>query len=246
MKVLTERLKDGAEVTAYVLDSSASLSNADVRPCVLVLPGGGYLHVSDREAEPVAAAFLAEGINAVVLRYAVGEDVPWQRSFEDGVAGLDWVVENAATLGVDAERIAVVGFSAGGHLAASLGTLATRRPAALVLGYPVITDMFSAEAGKDIPDTAAAVDADTPPTFLFHTVADPRVPVRESLAFLSALDAADVPFEARLYRDGGHGLSLAKAHTANGQAKHVEPAVQTWRPDAVDFLKDVLGEFPVA
>ena len=187
MKVFTEAVTESATCVAYIQDRSDELSNATVRPAVLVLPGGGYAFCSDREAEPIALAYLAEGFNAFVLRYAVGPDAPWEQSFADGRAGLAWVRAHAAELDIDPAKVAVVGFSAGGHLATSLGTLADDRPDALVLGYPVTLAEFGPVMGKEVPDTPAAVTQDTPPTFLFSTYADALVPIRHSLAFLTAL-----------------------------------------------------------
>lgn len=245
MKVFSETVTTTATLTAYVQDRSDELSNATVRPAVLVLPGGGYAFCSDREAEPVALAYLAEGFNAFVLRYAVGPDAPWEQSFADGRAGLAWVREHAAELAIDPSKVAVVGFSAGGHLAASLGTLSEDRPDALVLGYPVTLAEFGPVMGKEVPDTPAAVTSDTPPTFLYSTYADALVPIRNSLAFLTALAEHEVPFESHIYVVGAHGLSLAKPLTANGQGSMTDEAVAAWLPDSVRFLHRIFGDFAV-
>src|SRR4051794_8231470 len=198
---------------------------------------------SDREAEPVALAYLAEGFNAFVLRYAVGADAPFERSLADAQAGLAWLRENADQLGIDPEQVAVVGFSAGGHLAACLGTLADDKPDALVLGYPVTLAEFGPPIGKVIADVAAAVSAATPPTFLFSTSDDTLVPIRNSLAFLAALAEHDVPFESHIYLLGPHGISLAKPLTANGVAAFVDAAAAQWLTDSVRFLQAVFGNF---
>jgi acetyl esterase/lipase len=245
MKVFSEAVTTSATLTAYVQDPSPDLSNAAVRPAVLVLPGGGYAFCSDREAEPIALAYLAEGFNAFVLRYAVGPDAPWEQSFADGQAGLAWVREHASELAINPSQVAVVGFSAGGHLAASLGTLSADRPNAVVLGYPVTLAEFGAVMNKEVPDLPVAVTADTPPTFLFSTYADSLVPIRNSLAFLTALDAHEVPFESHIYMLGAHGLSLAKPLTANGDGAMTDDVVAQWLPDSVRFLHRVLGDFPV-
>ena len=211
---------------------------------MLVLPGGAYEYCSDREAEPVALAYVAHGFDAFVLRYAAGPDVPWQRSFEDAQAALTWIVEHAGELNVHRDGVAVMGFSAGGHLAACLGTLADIRPAALVLGYPAVRGWVGIDPDRRLPDVVAAVDARTPPTFLFHTVTDDVVPVGDSLAFLAALTAQTVTFEAHLYPTGPHGLSLATELTAGGDPAQVEPSVARWLSDSVAFLHTRLGSQP--
>ena len=145
--------------------------------------------------------------------------------------------------GIDPERIAVVGFSAGGHLAACLGTVAADKPGALVLGYPVTLAEFGPPIGKVIADVADAVSAATPPTFLFSTSGDTLVPIRNSLAFLAALAEHGVPFESHIYLLGPHGISLAKPLTANGVAAFVDAAAAQWLADSVRFLQAVFGNF---
>lgn len=243
MKVFTETVGDhGAPLTCYVLDASQEMATTAVRPGVLVLPGGGYSFTSDREAEPVAMAYLAEGFTVCVLRYSTGPDAPWDASFADGRAALAWMREHADDLALDPDRIAAVGFSAGGHLAASLGTDADA-PAALVLGYPVTLGEFGPPVGKEILDVPSAVTADYPPTFLFSTSGDGLVPIRNSVELLAALAANDVAFESHIYLLGPHGISLAKPLTANNAAANVDVAAAGWLADSVRFLHQVLGEF---
>ncbi len=232
-----------ATLTCYVQDTSDEMPTADVRPAVLVLPGGGYHFTSDREAEPVALAYLAEGFNAFVLRYAVGPESPFEMSFDDAKAALTWIRGNAAELRIDPGKVAAVGFSAGGHLAASLATAAEDKPDALVVGYAVTLAEGGPGMGKEILDVPSHVTPATPPTFVFSTCGDTLVPIRHSIALLDALAAHGVPFESHIYVLGLHGLSLAKPHTASGHAVRVEPAVAQWLADSVRFLFTVFGDF---
>ena len=245
MHVFTEQVTQSGTLTCYLQDTSAELAPANTRPAVLVLPGGAYEFCSDREAEPVALAYLAEGYNAFVLRYAVGTTTPWHDSLADAKAALAWMRENAEELSILPQKITAVGFSAGGHLAASLGTTPGQRPDALVLGYPVTLAAFGRLIGKEILDVPTAVDKATPPTFLFSTQSDTAVRVEHSLALLHALAENQVPFESHLYLLGGHGLSLAKPVTANGFTSATDPAVARWIPDSILFLERVLGTFPL-
>lgn len=235
---------DAATLTCYVQEPSEEMASAAVRPAVLVLPGGGYFFTSDREAEPVALAYLAEGFNAFVLRYATGADEPFDKSFADAKAALAWIREHAVELHIDPAKVAAVGFSAGGHLASALATAAADRPDALVVGYPVTLEEFGPPIGKEILDIPAHVTPDTPPTFLFSTQGDTVVPIRNSLAFLSALAEHGVPFESHIYLQGPHGLSLSKPLTASGKAVKVEESVAQWLPDSVRFLFTFFGDFP--
>ncbi|HLT59991.1 MAG TPA: alpha/beta hydrolase [Microlunatus sp.] len=246
MRVFTETVgENGAQLTGYVQSDSEALRNAAVRPAVLVLPGGGYQHCSDREAEPVALAYLAEGFNAFVLRYSVGPDATFEQAHSDARAALSYVRERAEELRIDPARVATVGFSAGGHLAASLGTLSDDKPDALVLGYPVVLAKLSDLLCTAIPDVADEVTPDTPPTFLFTTRDDATVPVENSLAFAAALDRAGVSFELHVFRTGTHGLSLAKPLTSDGLADWVSEPVQVWLGQSVAFLRGLWGDFPL-
>lgn len=243
MRLTSTTVGHDALLSGYLQEPSPEMATADVRPAVLIFPGGGYFFTSDREAEPVALTYLAEGFNAFVLRYAVGPEAPFSHSFDDAKAALAWIRANAAELRVDPERVAAVGFSAGGHLAASLATAADERPDALVVGYPVTLAEFGPPVGKEIIDVPSHVSAATPPTFLFSTCDDVLVPIRNSLEFLRALAAHFVPFESHIYLVGTHGLSLAKPLTAGGRADYVEPAVAEWLQDSVRFLRTVFGDF---
>jgi len=245
VKTFTDAVTATGALTCYVQDASDELATAGTRPAVLILPGGGYFFCSDREAEPIALAYLAEGFNAFVLRYAAGAEVAWDRSFADARAGLAWIRDRSGDLGIDPGKVAAVGFSAGGHLAASLGTATEHPPDALVLGYPVTLAEFGPALGKELLDTVDAVSARTPPAFVFHTWSDNVVPIRNSLAFLVALAEHGVPFESHLYLLGEHGLSLAKATTANGRAGLTDPVAARWFADSVGFLHRVFGDFAV-
>lgn len=245
MQIVFEKIgNSGASLTAYLHDKSQELRTAAVRPAMLIFPGGGYFNCSDREAEPIALAYAAEGYNSFVLRYTVGASATFSEAFEDAQAAIALLRQRADTWAVDADRIAVIGFSAGGHLAAMLGCSGTIRPNALILCYPCILDDMGKGLGKELPSADKYVDSDTPPTFLFSTRDDRIVPIRNSLAFASALDKAGVPFELHIFRHGEHGLSLAKPLTANGVRGMNEPSVAGWFDMSVNWLKGQWGDFP--
>lgn len=234
--------KPSVTLTGYIHDKSPELSNADVRPGVLVFPGGGYIMCSDREAEPVALAFMSQGYQAFVLRYSVGQEMPFEESFDDAKRALHYLKENSGDLQLDPERIAVAGFSAGGHLAASLGVLGEEKPSAMILGYPVIHPKFNAQLGKLTPPIAEAVNRSTPPAYIFTTCTDETVPVENSLDLASALDRAGVPFELHIFPSGQHGLSLAKPYTSDGKKIMVEERVQTWIGECGAWLNALWGD----
>lgn len=242
-------LKEEANVTLtyYLNDESPELSNAVTRPAMLVLPGGAYRMCSDREAEPIALAYLAEGFQTFVLRYTVGNSGEFETVLKDAEAAMEMIYQHAEEWKVDCKRIAAIGFSAGGHLAAMLGTTGMIKPGALVLGYPCIQEIADSAGGIlpfPIPNAAEQVSKNTPPTFMFAASDDQIVPV-DSLPFANALHQAQVPFELHIFQKGGHGLSLAKRHTANGKMDMVEPRVARWFAMSVEWLNDIFDNFPV-
>ncbi|MFI3168963.1 MAG: alpha/beta hydrolase [Faecalibacterium sp.] len=250
----------GATLTAYIHDYEAVMPQMETRPAILICPGGGYAIVSPREGEPIALAFMKMGFHAFVLQYTVQgaaaiEETGKVPEAALGMQPLSEIAEamqlirgKAAEWRVIPDKIAVCGFSAGAHLAGSLGVLyanpelcaaraatpAQLRPDAMILSYPVISEgefahvnSFLHLAGEDAPQAVRdqyslekQVDANTPPAFLWHTVDDAVVPVENSLLMATALQKNKVPFEMHLFDSGIHGLSLctASVNTPNPHA----------------------------
>src|SRR5690625_3301500 len=170
------------EMTAYLLDMEPGIkSNLTQRPAVLIFPGGGYHFTSNREAEPIAMSFLAEGFHAFILRYSVGKTAQFSDALQDAEEALQIISNKSADWSIDKDKLIVAGFSAGGHLAAALGTMGSIRPDALILGYPCVMDKDS--LAFRVPNLAEQVDIATPPTFLFSTFEDDVVPIEHSLRF---------------------------------------------------------------
>lgn len=225
-----------AELTAYLLSIE---NDSGIRPCrgaVLVFPGGGYHGCSNREAEPVALSFLAEGYNAFVLRYSVAEDAAFPKPLEDANWAMDMLTKNADEFGIDKNKIAVCGFSAGGHLAAALGTTGRIRPQAMILGYPCILENISHILAAPVPSLEKEVDEKTPPCYIFTTAEDKTVPVENSLEFALALSRQGLAFELHVFERGRHGLSLAKQNTACGDAAAINPDFAQWLPMCITWL----------
>ncbi len=226
------------QLYTYIHEATPELTRPP-RPAVVICPGGAYQFTSDREAEPVAARFFAMGYQCFVLRYTVKGSVPFPAPQLELAEAVALIRRHADQWQVDAEKIAVCGFSAGGHLAASLGVFWNRdfireplgltdecRPNALILGYPVISSGAFAHSLSihnllgshydtcvELVSLDKQVSQDTPPTFIWHTWDDANVPVENSLLFISALRKAGVPTEAHIFPHGPHGLSLATEET---------------------------------
>jgi len=237
---------NNATLTGYIHDKSREMPNTDIRPAVLVFPGGGYMMCSDREADPIALSYLAEGYNTFILRYSVGVDVPVSKAFEDADDAMGYLLENAEDLNIDVNKIAVIGFSAGGHLTAWLSNYGKVKPCAAILGYPAILAASGKFLGKEFPELCDKVDENTPETFIFTTRDDALVVVDHALQYALALDRAKVGFELHVFASGTHGLSLAKSHTSSGKPAMVNEDVAEWFGLSVRWLKRVLGDFVVA
>lgn len=228
-------LAGGATLETYLLKGTAT------RGAVLIFPGGAYRFTSDREAEPVALRFAAAGYHAFVLRYRVAPD-RHPKPLQDAQQALDLIRGRASEWRVDARKVAVCGFSAGGHLAATLGVHGQPKPNALILCYPVISggpfahegsfeNLLGAEAQGPLRAFLTLEDhvtAATPATFLWHTGNDASVPVENSLLFASALRRAGVAFEFHLFPEGRHGISLAVAETDFEDGGGIDPHVAQW------------------
>lgn len=227
-----------ASLTTYLIDKSAEYPDLDVRPAVLVLPGGGYAVCSDREAEPIALGFAAKGFHAFVLRYTVKSQRPWPAPLEDYEAAMETLLTRAEEWGVDRERIAVCGFSAGGHLAACAATIAKHKPRAAVIAYGALTKETASLCGN-VPLPVDLVDENTAPCFVFGTRNDNVAPVRNSVAFIGRLEQCGISFESHIYSFGPHGFGT-------GEKAYNRPPITRraarWQEDCAEWLGEVWGE----
>lgn len=246
-------------LTTYVLDDP--LENNRRFPAVLICPGGGYSFCSPRETEPIALQFSANAVHTFVLNYSVAP-MKFPTALEDVSTAMSVIRKNADRWNVDPDKIAVCGFSAGGHLAASLGVFwnsepiktadGSNKPNALILGYPVITSGEFAhdgsfdnlcgddEALREHMSLEFQVTKDTPPTFLWHTFTDSCVPLENSLLFAGALRRKGIPFELHVYPKGPHGLATASDYTCT--ENNYSKKVPEWFDLANAFIKEIFEQ----
>lgn len=229
-------------LTAMVQGVGGEFRGIEARPAVLVIPGGGYMFCSDREADPVATAYLRAGYHAFILRYSVGADACWPRPLQDYEEAMALIDAHAEEWHVLRDKIAVVGFSAGGHLAGAAATLAKRRPAAAVLGYAVLREDTAHELGEDKPSIVEAVDEDTCPCFLFATRTDSVVPIQNTLDMMNALNRHQTSFECHIYPYGPHGFSTGDP-SIQGLETLFPRRAENWVDDSIAFLRDLFGDF---
>lgn len=211
----------------------------ETRPAMVVTPGGAYCFVAPSEAEPVAVKFYEYGYNTFVLTYTVNPltlEPLMMQPLMDVSRAVRYVRKNAGSFRIDPGKLAVCGFSAGGHLSASLCVHwqdvddpdpeyanIPNRPDAAILSYPVITSgefahrgSFDALLGREPdPEKLRYMSLETqvtdkaPPCFLWQTVEDDCVPVENSYLFAKACKAAGVEFAHHVFTSGQHGLALA-------------------------------------
>ncbi len=230
-------------LTAFLQEVEGEFWYVPKRPAILVIPGGGYQFCSDREAEPVAFSYLKAGFQAFILRYSVGKDAAWPVPLMDYEEAMALIRSRAEEWKIYEDKIGVIGFSAGGHLAAAAATMAKNRPNAAILGYGVMGEDVKA-CNETAPDTIAAVDRSTCPCFLFSSRTDNVVPVANTLRFMQALADHDVAFESHIYAYGPHGFSTADT-SIQYKDTVMCPRTRSWVEDSIGWLKDVLGEFGV-
>ena len=228
-------------LTAYLQEVGGEFRNVTKRPAILVLPGGGYQFCSDREADPVAMPYLKAGYQAFILRYSVKKDAQWPNPLNDYEQAMELIRSKAEEWGLYADKVAVIGFSAGGHLAAAAATMSKNRPNAAILGYAVAGEDVKG-CSKTAPDTISAVSHETCPCFLFATRTDNVVPIANSIRFMEALDKYDIAFESHIYSHGPHGFSTCDTSVQDRETV-ISKRVPNWVGDSISWLTDVLGDF---
>ena len=251
------------KLTCYKIPTPESVSTRRSRPAVLILPGGGYNHTSPREAEPVALRFAARGYVPFVLHYAVAP-CRFPTALREAAMAMRFIRQQAEIFEVNPDMVAAIGFSAGGHLCGTLGTLwdcreladigpgTLLRPDALGLCYPVAVAWGNTHEGsfrdlcggdEDLRQRLSLeklVRPDMPRVFLWHTRDDGTVPVRNSLILAQALDEAGVDFAMRIFRHGRHGLSTADEMVYPVNAvPGSSPGLTGWPEEMMGFFGEI-------
>jgi acetyl esterase/lipase len=248
-----ETPRDQPRITPY---PAPKTPGRETRTAVLILPGGAYAGLAtDHEGAQVARWLNNLGVSAFMLEYRLGTRYHHPIELNDAKRGLRWVRAHAAEYGYDPNRVGVWGFSAGGHLASTLGTRFDAgdpdapdpidklgsRPDFMILAYPVIDPLgpasvysFQQLLGKDAPPALVEelsndhhVTKETPPTFLVAADDDTAVLPENSVNFYLALRKAGVPAELHIYLHGGHGFGLAP----------LDPVLSSWTARLADWLR---------
>ena len=257
---------DNVFLDAYMADPTENFT----RNAILVIPGGGYHNVcSNREGEPIAMAFMPHGYNAFVLSYSVSGQKTFPGQLIEASLAMKHIKDNAKEYNINPEKVFVTGFSAGGHLAASLGTMwhldeiyketgmdyGYNKPAGMILGYPVISGdpslshpgSFQNLLGKENPTSEElkkvslenCVDERSVPMYLMHTSNDGVVPVKNALVIANAYAEAGKTFEMHIFPDAPHGIALGNQITAGTVEKFNNPRIASWIEQAANWAKNL-------
>ena len=170
-------------------------------------------------------------------------DATIEDPMKDVQDALAWIRNNASSLFLDENKLAMLGFSGGAHLAAASATHGPLRPDALILGYPGI--LHSELRALECADIIESVDEQTPPTFLFVSREDKVTPPIHALTFTMGLDRYGIDYELHIFKPGPHGMSLAKPLTCSGMKEYVNPVFAQWFGMNIDWLKAQFGEFTI-
>ncbi|MFI3202258.1 MAG: alpha/beta hydrolase [Eubacteriales bacterium] len=247
------------QLIGYILQNHEEYCASRTRPAVVICPGGGYEYTSEREATPVALEFVARGIHAFVLHYTC-DTAKFPTQLIEVATAVKTIRERAKEWNIIPNQISVCGFSAGGHLAGSLGVFwnhsilrdcgfsdTLHKPNALILSYPVITSGAKAHRGSfthlleeetkeslELVSLEHHVTKDVPPVFIWHTFDDTSVPVENTLLFANATVQHGVLTELHIYPSGRHGISTATSLV--NEPEYMQKNVGTWLPFAIDFI----------
>ena len=259
MKMIHMNVPDSKEATleGYILDCEITFGQETKRPAVLVCPGGGYVYCSPREGEPVALAYASKGIHAFVLRYSTKFNAAGFQPLQEVSWAIGYIREHAQEWNIDPEKIAVCGFSAGGHLALSSGLLAENKPNAMILGYPAVQIpnlpgadyLLKVLTGKqtvtdqDSKDLSLVdkITKEAPPVFLVATAED-YLTSFGALPVVNRYSQLGLPYEAHIFQHGPHGYSTADVAAANGSEGLVNDSVAHWLQLSVDWMMRIFGK----
>ncbi len=253
-------------LTAYIPFNLSEMGwDNKTHPAVIICPGGGYEFTSKREDEPVALQLLSWGYQVFILNYSCHpHHFPAQLC--EIAAALELIYANTDTWHTDVDKISIMGFSAGGHLAGHYSNSYdcpevralfpnSKGVAASILCYPVITaepgirhdgSIMNVSGHKQITDAdidkfslERLVTSKTPPAFIWHTADDAVVPVENCLMYAKALAKHQIPFALHIYPHGGHGLSTVNDLTCGPLDEKVQHTGQ-WLPTLKEWLKVTL------
>lgn len=216
-------------------------SESDVPlPGVVIVPGGSHNKIMERDSERVAITMATHAFQGFVVRYPVVEHKNYQAAKRALAQAFDYLVCHSQEFDLDPTRLGVLGFSAGGQLAAAYGNQVRTKARFVGLGYPVIRPTLDKRMGVVTEDVAKLVTPATPPTFVWGSIKDDLTPYLEHIApYVQALAQSGVPFELHEFSTGGHGIALANKYTGVVNYDRVDAHMAKWFPLFLDWFKQL-------
>lgn len=262
-RVFFENERENVYLDTYTVPATDEVK----RPALLVIPGGGYGGIADREGAPIAEAFIPFGFVPFVLNYYTGKEAPFPIQHIEAAKAIKHIKDNAESYGIDPDAVFVVGFSAGAHLAGCSAILHAHpalyqnidmergytKPRGAMLIYPVISPKYHIASFKNLLATREPtdeellsvsleehVDADSAPIFIMHTSNDDMVDVRNSLCLAEAYTKAGKQYEMHVYPDAPHGIALATPITSEGKEKWENRRIAEWVRLSAEWAYELL------
>lgn len=209
-------------------------------PGIVIIPGGSYNQIMERDSERVAITMATHAWQTFVVRYPVVEHKNYENAKIAISEAFDYIVDHAKELQVDPQHLGIIGFSAGGQLAAAYSNAKETKAKFAALGYPVIQPTIDERMGVTTENVAKLVTKQTPPTFMWGSVKDDLTPFVDHVqVYANALAHHDVPFELHEFGTGGHGIALANKYTGIVNGDRVDEHMGKWFPLFLDWLNEL-------
>lgn len=210
-------------------------------PAVVIVPGGSYQQIKERDSERVAITFATHAFQAFVVRYPVLEHRDYQAAKTTVAQTFDYIVDHAVELDVNPDQLGVIGFSAGGQLAAAYSNQPATKAKFAALGYPVIKPTIDDRMGVKTEDVSQLVTDQTPATFIWGSVNDDLTPYLDHVnAYTMMLAQHGVPFELHEFGTGNHGIALANKYTGIVNRDRVDRHMSRWFPLFLEWFAEVV------
>ena len=209
-------------------------------PGIVILPGGSYNRIMERDSERVALTFATHAWQTFVVRYPVVEHKSYQEAKLAVHQAFEYIVKHADELNVDVNRLGIIGFSAGGQIAAAYSNEKLTHAKFVALGYPVIQPLIDKRMGVTTENVAKLVNIKTPPTFMWGSAKDELTPFVDHLqVYADALIKHDIPYELHEFGTGGHGIALANKYTSVVNNDRLDTHMGKWLPLFLEWLTEL-------
>lgn len=210
-------------------------------PAVVIVPGDSYQQIKERDSERVAITFATHAFQAFVVRYPVLEHRDYQAAKTAVAQAFDYIIDHAVELDVNPDQLGVIGFSAGGQLAAAYSNQPATKAKFAALGYPVIKPTIDDRMGVKTEDVSQKVTDQTPATFIWGSVNDDLTPYLDHVnAYTMMLAQHGVPFELHEFGTGNHGIALANKYTGIVNRDRVDRHMSRWFPLFLEWFAEVV------